>query len=110
MATGRYKAMKARIAAAVARKAKMEGAQQRAVEERRKADERHAALESKHEAKRRLAEEAKERKVQMETHSFLSQADVPSSSQQGLQEPKNQGLGVKSKVKVHTCLSEPSRI
>jgi hypothetical protein len=54
--------MKARIAAAVARKAKMEGAQQRAVEERRKADERHAALESKHEAKRRLAEEAKERR------------------------------------------------
>ena len=49
-------------AAAVARKAKMEGAQQRAVEERRKADERHAALESKHEAKRRLAEEAKERR------------------------------------------------
>ena len=34
------------------------------------------------------------------THSFLSQADVPSSSQQGLQEPKNQGLGVKSKIKV----------
>ena len=40
MATGRYKAMKARIAAAVARKAKMAGAEQRAVEERRTADER----------------------------------------------------------------------
>ena len=37
MATGRYKAMKARIAAAVARKAKMAGAEQRAVEERRRA-------------------------------------------------------------------------
>ena len=71
MATGRYKAMKARIAAAVARKAKMEGAQQRAVEERRKADERHAALESKHEAKRRLAEEAKERREAV--------CDMPSS-------------------------------
>ena len=71
MASGRYKAMKARIAAAVARKAKMEGAQQRAVEERRKADERHAALESKHEAKRRLAEEAKERREAV--------CDMPSS-------------------------------
>ena len=71
MANGRHKAMKARIAAAVARKAKMEGAQQRAVEERRKADERHAALESKHEAKRRLAEEAKERREAV--------CDMPSS-------------------------------
>ena len=41
------------------------------------------------------------------THSFLSQADVPSSSQQGLQEPKNQGLGVKSKIKEPVSLSPP---
>ena len=39
------------------------------------------------------------------THSFLSQADVPSSSQQGLQEPKNQGLGVKSKIKKYIPVS-----
>ena len=48
MATGRYKAMKARIAAAVARKAKIAGAEQRAVEERRTADERDAAMKHGH--------------------------------------------------------------
>ena len=63
MATGRYKAMKARIAAAVARKAKMEGAQQRAVEERRKVDERDAAMKLKRATERAAAEEASIRRA-----------------------------------------------
>ena len=71
MANGRFRSMRARIEAAAARKAIKAGAEQRAVEERRKADERHAALESKHEAKRRLAEEAKERREAV--------CDMPSS-------------------------------
>ena len=58
MATGRYKAMKARIAAAVARKAKIAGAELRAVEERRKADERDAAMKLKRATERAAAEEA----------------------------------------------------
>ena len=63
MATGRYKAMKARIAAAVARKAKIAGAEQRAVEERRTADERDAAMKLKRAAERAAAEEASIRRA-----------------------------------------------
>jgi hypothetical protein len=63
MATGRYKAMKARIAAAVARKAKIAGAELRAVEERRKADERDAAMKLKRATERAAAEEASIRRA-----------------------------------------------
>ena len=62
MANGRFRSMRARIEAAAARKAIKAGAEQRAVEERRTADERDAAMELKLEEKRRLAEEAKERR------------------------------------------------
>jgi hypothetical protein len=63
MASGRYKAMKARIAAAVVRKAKKAGAEQRAVEERRTADERDAAMKLKRAAERAAAEEASIRRA-----------------------------------------------
>ena len=65
MATGRYKAMKARIAAAVARKAKIAGAEQRAVEERRTADERDAAMKLKRATERAVAEEASIRRAKV---------------------------------------------
>ena len=65
MATGRYKAMKARIAAAVARKAKIAGAELRAVEERRKADERDAVMKLKRATERAAAEEASIRRAKV---------------------------------------------